>query len=488
MYDTVVIGNDLSSLIAAAIISHHGGKTVLLSEGDNQCVYTESGYTFHIDPLPLTGFGPEQTCSRLLSFLGIQFPESHDPRLLNPSFQIILPNHRIDFFYDEEKLIMDMEREFHGHAEDIRKIYRSASIINDFINLWIKNNPNLYPCHYKDFLLLIKNMPVLMKERLRLAKTFRTIKNSSLLSALVAQITLFSKVSQNSRIQPNILTAYTLSLPFKGVYYHSRGKELLMQSFRSMFINSGGHLINNCSVNNVSINKEININIDTYEKLSTIKGKYLIASTKWEKYGSLLMNDHKLQRLKRKLKSLEVLSHPFSLHMGIHEKGIPQKMATYLAILCNDSYAVMDNNIVFLESSACGEIERAPLGKRALSATVFLKESPMTLSDEELKNISTSIFRSLHYFLPFLTENLDYTNVDKSIELSRKYQGLVSLKYSMHTASFLGLMNSSHSTPRRNVFITGGMLLAGLGFEGEILSGVNAANAIIERGGIKGYG
>jgi hypothetical protein len=29
------------------------------------------------------------------------------------------------------------------------------------------------------------------------------------------------------------------------------------------------------------------------------------------------------------------------------------------------------------------------------------------------------------------------------------------------------------------VYMTGGMLLAGLGFEGEILSGVNAANSIL---------
>jgi hypothetical protein len=33
----------------------------------------------------------------------------------------------------------------------------------------------------------------------------------------------------------------------------------------------------------------------------------------------------------------------------------------------------------------------------------------------------------------------------------------------------------------RNVFITGGMLLAGFGFEGEIIAGLNAAKAVIEQ-------
>ncbi len=120
MYDTIVVGNDVSSLIAATMISHHGKKTVLLSEGDNQYVYTESGYTFPIEPFPLTGFGPEQTCTRLFLSLGAQCEEIPDPRLLNPSFQIILPDHRIDFFNDKEKLLKEMEREFavngRGHS------------------------------------------------------------------------------------------------------------------------------------------------------------------------------------------------------------------------------------------------------------------------------------------------------------------------------------------------------------------------------------
>jgi phytoene dehydrogenase-like protein len=103
------------------------------------------------------------------------------------------------------------------------------------------------------------------------------------------------------------------------------------------------------------------------------------------------------------------------------------------------------------------------------------------MSDVELTDISTSIFQSLDAFLPFLKENIDYINVGKSIEIAKKYQGLVNLKYSMDTASFFGLHNISHKTPVHNVFITGGMLLAGLGFEGEILSGVNAAKAVIEQ-------
>jgi len=482
MYDTIVIGNDVSSLVAATLMAHHGGKTVLLSEGDNQYVYTESGYTFPIDPFPLTGFGPEQICTRLFSSLGAQCEEIPDPRLLNPCFQIILPNHRIDFFHDKERLLKEMQREFAGHTENIRRMYMSVSKIDDFFEQWIRKNPYFYPCNFKELIACLKNIPGLIKEKLRLSKTLHTIKkNPTLYRVFETQMALFSNYIQDAKIHSNILTAHTLSVPFRGIYYHPHGKESLMRSLRSMFIKFGGHLINNCSVNNVSMQREINVDIDSYDRMSTIRGRYLITSTKWEKFASLLLNNRKFGRLKRKLKSLHARYYPFTLYMGVHEKCIPEMMASYSVILGNNGNAKLYSNIVFLESSFCGETERAPSGKRALSATVFLKESPLTLTDEEFDDISSLIFNSLDIVLPFLKDNIDYINVNKSIELAKKCQGLVSHKYGSDTASFFGLHNICSNTPMRNVFITGGMLMAALGFEGEILSGVNAARAVIEQ-------
>jgi phytoene dehydrogenase-like protein len=482
MYDTIVIGNDVSSLVAATMLSHHGGKTVLLSEGDNQYTYTESGYTFHIDPFPLTGFGPEQICSRLFSSLGAQGDEIPDPRLLNPCFQIILPDHRIDFFHAEERLLKEMEREFAGYVKDIRTMYLSASHIYDFFEQWIRKNPYFYPCDPKEFITCVKSIPGIIKARLRLSKTLHAMKkNPTLYRVFEANMAFSAHYVQGAQIRSNIITAYALSSPFRGTYYHSHGKESLMRSLRSMFMKFGGHLINNCSVSNVSVRREINVDIDSYEKISTIKGKSLIVSTKWEKFTSLLLNKRKFRRLKRKLKSLRTLYYPFTLHMGVHEKGISDMMAPYSAILGNNSNAVLDNNIVFVELSFCGETERAPAGKRALSATVLLKESPLTLADKEFDNISASIFETLDIALPFLKENLDYIDVDKSVETAKKCYGLVSQKYGMDTAPFFGFQNISYKTPLRNVYITGEMLQAGLGLNGEILSGINAANAVIKQ-------
>ena len=181
MYDTVVIGNDLSSLVAAAIISHHGRKTVLLSEGDARHVYSDYGYTFNIDPMPLTGFGPGETCSRLLASLGIPVTECSGLQLLNPGLQIILSDHRIDCFNGMEELLNDMEREFSGERSEIRKLYTSVLKISNLIEQRITEKPYVFPTNFDEFISVLKGIPVILKERLSLTKRSKTIsKNPSL--------------------------------------------------------------------------------------------------------------------------------------------------------------------------------------------------------------------------------------------------------------------------------------------------------------------
>src|SRR5664280_2902320 len=98
MYDLIVIGDDLSSHVAAAVSSRKGINTALLSESKTgEEVSLNGNSVFNIDPTPLTGFGENQTCRSLLDQLDIP-PIERETLLLNPAYQIILPEHRLDFF------------------------------------------------------------------------------------------------------------------------------------------------------------------------------------------------------------------------------------------------------------------------------------------------------------------------------------------------------------------------------------------------------
>jgi hypothetical protein len=161
--------------------------------------------------------------------------------------------------------------------------------------------------------------------------------------------------------------------------------------------------------------------------------------------------------------------------MGVHEKGLPERMAAHVLLLRDGTGPVTNSDLVFLQTSLPGEIERAPEGRRAITATVYLKNSPLLLNDQELKDEATKIIDSLEEFLPFLRDNIDFLKVDQSIFLSRRYQEMVTRKYRTRRRPFFGIRSLPSKTRLANVLLTGGILRAGLGFEGEVIAGMDAA-------------
>lgn len=480
MYDAIVVGNDVSSLIAAVASVRAGLKTALLSDRDIADVYAESGYTFNIDPFPLSGFASAQTCERLFAKLDIPSSLLATIRIQDPGLQIILPEHRIELFHDINVLLREMGREFPEEAGDIANFYSSVLTIGDLVNQLIEDNPFLYPRSFNEYWQFVKKIPFLTREKLTNVWSFRrACRNKAFRRVMETQLAILSNLSRERA--GSLFSAYIFSQPLRGLFYQVGGKTALMDGLRATFQSSGGTTVENCSVLRIISGKKISVDVRTDGNVSTLRGENLIVSTKWENLRMLLLNDGKFQRLTRRLKHVNPVYYPFTLHMGVFDKGLPEKMAAFVAVVRDYDRSVMDNNLVFLETSAPDDNERAPAGKRAISATVFLKESPLKLNNHNLEETSMVILNHLDIFLPFYMENLDYINIEKSIELSRKNQGIINQKFVFRGTHFPGMKILSNRTPVSNIFITGGMLMAGLGFEGEIISGANAAALITGR-------
>jgi phytoene dehydrogenase-like protein len=476
MYDTIVIGSDLSSLIAAVTSASRGRSTVLLSRDDIPDIVTASGYSFNVDPMPLAGFGPNQTLSSFFSDHGMPCADDTSIHTLNPAFQMIFPDHRIELFYDSNELIGELEKELSLEGVDIRGIYSSMLKMSDIINTWIQENPRVTQTHYNRFVMLIRNFPEMLKLKWSLLTMVRIIrKNPSLKKVFDALINVLSYLDTSGNSFMPLMSPYILSLPHRGLYYPVGGKGLFMEMLRKGFSDAGGELKQYTSIKRMTTGDEIQVEMEACEPAIEISGKHLIISTKSEMFTQLLFDNKKFGRLQRHLKRVEKRYYPFTLHLGVLDKGIPEKMSPYTAIIVEEKINMMDTDIIHIETSMPGDIRRAPAGKRALSATVFLKDNPSRLSSPELEERSNTIIRQIETFLPFLRENLDYLNVEASIELSKKYQEVVNQKFQMKNYSFIGMASLPNRTPLKNVYITGGMLMAGLGFEGEIISGINAA-------------
>ncbi len=473
MYDTIIIGGDLCSLIAALAASRHGLKTLLVTEGNPEAEYRDAGYAFPIDPVPLSGFGSEQTVLRLLGELHLSLAEAPKMLLVDPAFQVILRGHRIDLFHDTNQMINDMIREFPLQEQKIRRIYHTVLKTSTLVERWIGEDYTDRPDHLAKLFRYAVRLPASIAGTYALAvrgnETARALER-----VIEAQIAVLSHLDITDRFLP-LSAAYILSLPARGLFYPLGGRNAWMNWLRKEYVDSGGKLIDGCSVMRIDTKPKIIVDIEYAGSSSALHGDVLIVSAHWEKLNLLLLHQKAFRRVVRRLGSSRPNAYPFCLHLGVHQEGLPEKMAPYVAVVSDDKIPARHQNLVFIEKSLQGETGRAPEGRRAISATVFLKESPLVLDDAGLKGIATTILDALEGFLPFLRESIDYVNIEKSIAFARQSQESVNQKYCARKHSIIAMNTLSPQTPLSNVLLTGGILRAGLGFEGEIFSGMEAA-------------
>jgi phytoene dehydrogenase-like protein len=236
--------------------------------------------------------------------------------------------------------------------------------------------------------------------------------------------------------------------------------------------------LNNCEVSSIRKDKLIEVNFtDKNGAASKISADNLIVSTKWQKMNMLFDRKNQIN-LDDLIRPIKVSYYPFTIHLGIRQKSVSEKMARHVAVITDVNKDLYDDNLIILELSSPDDEKNTALAKSSLSATVFLHDDQMIWSNENLTANARSIIERLEYFLPFLKENIEIFDIKESINISRKQRDIVNPKYQLRNSFITGFASKSNKTKFGNIFLTGASLLADAGFEGEIISGINAANCV----------
>ena len=470
MYGLIVIGSDLSSHVAAAIASRDGINTALLSESEiGEEVSLDGDSVFNIDPTPLTGFGENQTGISLLEKLDI----SIESNLLNPAYQIILPEHRLDFFNDKESLVKEMVREFPELAVEINSFYDAVVKNSAIVAKWLYDHPFIQPNSFKGFFDYLKLTPYLIRYKLNNNKLkWIMSRNASFKKVMEAQQALLSfKIKE----QDSIFSHFHYSAPLRGVYCFPQGKQGFLNTLINKIESTDGLYLNKCEILSIKKGKSIEVTYNDKDGVaSKIEADNLIVSTKWQNMHLLIERKKKLN-FDDLIRPIKVSYYPFTIHLGIRQKSIPEKMARHVAVISDVNKNIYDDNLIILELSIPQDEENISPEKTLLSATIFLPDDQMTWSKENLTANARSIIERLEYFLPFLKENIEFFDIKESINISQKQRAVVNPKYQLQNSFFTGFAAKSNKTKFGNIYLTGASLLTDAGFEGEIISGINAA-------------
>lgn len=472
MYDLIVIGDDLSSHIAAAVASSKGIKTALISENGlvGSCVIGD--LTFNTDATPFAGLGENQILFSLLKDLDI----SPELNLLNPSFQIILPEKRLDFFNDKESLIKELSREFPDLAQEITSYYDALEKNSYAAEKWLYNHPLIQPKNVKDYIDYLKLTPSLIKNKFINHKLKRLMSsNVSFQKVMEAQNVLLSFRKSN---QTSFFSNFQNYAPLRGIYNFSQGKQTLFDALIKKVETSEGLYLKNHDV--VSINKGNFIEVTYLDKsgsASKVDADHLIVSTKWQNIR-LILDRKKNFSFGDLIRPTTISKYPFTIHLGINPTCLPEKMARHVAVISDVHKDIYDDNLIILESITSQSEQTITPSRIPLSSSVFLSDHEDIWSNDNLHQISNAMIERLEYFLPFLKENIVSLDIEESINVSKKQRDVVNPKYQIRNALMTGFAAKSNKTRFGNIYLTGASLLSDAGFEGEILSGINAANCV----------
>jgi hypothetical protein len=112
-YDAVLVGLDLATLLTGALLSKRGFRVLVVGQGSPRPSYKVGELRLPRAPFSMRGHG-SPALFKVLSELAVRPLVQRRMRPLAPSFQAVLPGHRLDFGVGPEAFSHELAREFPG--------------------------------------------------------------------------------------------------------------------------------------------------------------------------------------------------------------------------------------------------------------------------------------------------------------------------------------------------------------------------------------
>ncbi len=474
MHDVIIIGNDLSSLIAAWRSAKRGYKTILICRHAPPYSLSLNDFTFDIDPLPWlsipeAGFDLPRALTRETSV--------GDSGAI-PALQVILPEHRVDFRHGLYDQIRELAREFPGEAQEAEQLYRQAMISSRSMESWL----SLLSGQVRGAT-VIKSVPKYFLNAVAWRFRTRSLKAVSGLNAPL-RFTLHLLSGEAGCRLEQIAASWHLARLLTAQPFLKQSKTEILKGLRDELDSLGVEVCQADEIPRILTGREIEVAIVQSEGQRLLTAKDLIVSLKWRDFAKLCQDQKIDHWRKRYLKSVAPFYRPYTIHIGLKNRAIPEQMASQVIVapMGREPGKPLGGDLTFLSLSSPDDAGAAPTGMRTLSATVFL---PMMSSGADLqyfRGVADNMMKRLDIVLPFLRENIVCLDIEACYKLHVDFQDVVNLK-SDHGGCRPGFVPTSAGTRvKRNVVVTGGELFPALGFMGELLSGIHAADQISERG------
>lgn len=496
-YDVLIIGAGIGGLTAGSLLAKTGAKVLILEQRETPggCCssFLKNGYRFDLGASLFSGFEKDGPLRKI--FLGLGMPintadkKRGNPIKLNPGFQVVLPDHRLNIYSERERLFSELKREFYYDFGELKSFYDNMDKIETKAIDFIDNIPEIGSNKgFKKQLIYLKN-----NFGINLSKQYREMSYYTGKWALQPGTGSFFDIQTMFFLQDRLINCSPLSAAVamgtikRGLFYVIGGAQALIDKYLWCFKKYNGHISLGKKVDKIIFEDKKAIGV----KLSDggiIKAKYVISDVPRWNMEMLINKQDQKRKIRKRINMPKPQYVVFTVYLGIDREVIPVGMKENVFMLSDYKMLFGGSNLMFITVSPSWDEECAPQGKAVLKATCFFNSAEWFKSNDynSVEKIKTEeVIKNLNKLIPFL---------DKHIDCVETINPLAYEKFTLRENGFIGGFNKINKpfsyqsildyNLQKNVFLVGDTTFPGHGVTAAAISGLNVAKIIA---GMIGY-
>jgi hypothetical protein len=487
-YDVVVVGSRLGALTAAALLAKRGFRVLLIGQDDFGTTYQVGNETLPRAPFSfLAAHSP--VARRIFAELAITQAFRRLASVVDPSFQVVLPNHRIEFPLDPAYLEREIEREFPEVKRPIEDFLRRARSLSEALDRALERDLVWPPQTFFE-----------RREHARatahLAPLGRKPDDEDPLRELPAshpfRLVVHAPVRFAEAMDPDFCNGLRLIRHFvawrDGGAVLEGGLATLYGLIEESLRAHGGEIRARDRIDAVLVKRNAVEGVRIAASGEEIGASFVILGSDIGQWSHLISDRHPFEELFERVGEPVVRYYRYTLNLVVRAEAVPAGMARDVFLVRDPSRPLSGSNLLRIEAHPADR-----RGHRLLCVEALLPRRGVEDVPDDLDTMRERIVSSLGELVPFLGSHLllmdsphdgrpaQDLESGKPVEPAAKWargRRTMNAVYGFPIASVLGLCALPVRTPIHRLLLCNGQVVPGLGMEGQLLAAWSAARIV----------
>lgn len=483
-YHVLVVGNDLSGLMYAALAARAGYRVGVLGEGGRTNAYRHRGHVFLRAPERFYGFGTSPVVQRVFGDLAMGMAMRSRPRPVEPLLQLVLPDRRLDVPRSPERWRSELGREMSDHGESWLAFEAWAARWTAASDALLTSGEVLPPRGFRSAV-RYRSLAAGVAALLDAAPPDGTSPLHRAVDGGVGRAlvegTLGHLVSLRTRPLPPIATVRLWTHLRAGVFRIRGGLDAMRELFLAKLKEQCGDHRPDAVVERVALGRRRAVEVVLAGRGERLGAELLVANMEPRRFLHLIPPDSRHDRFHQELAAREPCGWRLTVNVAVDPKVIPAGMGPEVVMVRDPRGALDGATCLWISRPGVAPFEEGEgrPGPGVLTVTAHVPARGIAPGPPLVESVVEGVLDALRELCPWLDDHLLAVDApalvpDRETGRNEVDGAALSPVYGAPLEHTLGIGALPLETPYRDVLLLGDALFGGLGFEGACLGALQA--------------